>query len=838
MTPEEPTHVSGGAPQQPLPAAPRPAHPERIGPYRIVRLLGQGGMGTVYEAEQLEPLRRTVALKVIRRGMDSAEVLARFESERQALAVMDHPNIARALEAGTTDEGLPYFVMELVAGEPITGYCDRHGLDLRHRLQLFLDVCRGVQHAHQKGVIHRDLKPSNILVRVVDGQPVPTIIDFGIAKAVEPTADDAAFTTELGVLVGTPAYMSPEQAEASKLDIDTRADIYSLGMVLYELVTGVLPFDYKGLLPARFIAQFVLGTTDMPTPSRRVAGLEADTASSAAQRRRTTPVGLRRELRGDLDWIVVKAVERDRNRRYETANTLALDIERHLEHKPIVARPPTLAYTTSRFVRRHRAGVAAAVVTAVGLAVLVTGIARERTRAELEAAKAQAISTFLEDMLESADPWQGGGERTTVAAALRAGVARVNDGTVPDPVVAASIRRTIGSAYFGLGRNAEADTLFRAALAERIARTGPASGETAQSWSDLGQLYWTVGNYDSAGTAFERALEIRRRAFGERDTLVAHSLLDLADLANTMGAYGRADSLGRVALGILQGAHGDRHVSLTVAMQRIAGTALNDSRLAEADSITQASMAMLRDLGLGRSPQMSSALNNLAWVRLFQGRKAEAVPLMLQAVKLDSVLLGPNHPILANHLENLGIMYDDSGMRERSRPILRQVLALRRAGLPDDDPMIGRGLFNLAQAEHMAGDYASADTLYAQALPRMQRAYGIEHTDVVYATASLGRNDYFLGRRAAAERNLRWALGVTDPDGRLSARSYVKVAPTLVSLLTEQRRYPEAEPFALRVLAIRDSLKDTLARKAAAQVVELYRGWGRMDRAVEYERAR
>jgi tetratricopeptide (TPR) repeat protein len=213
-----------------------------------------------------------------------------------------------------------------------------------------------------------------------------------------------------------------------------------------------------------------------------------------------------------------------------------------------------------------------------------------------------------------------------------------------------------------------------------------------------------------------------------------------------------------------------------------------------------------------------------------------AVPLMLEAVALDSALLGPSHPILANHLENLGIMYDASGSRDRSIPILRQVLALRRAGLPDDDPMIGRGLFNLGQAEHVGGNYASADTLYAQALPRMRRAYGIEHTDVVWATASLGRNDYYLGRRADAERNLRWALGVTDPDGRLTPRNYVKVAPVLVSLLTEQRRYADAEPFALRVLAIRDSLGDTLARKAAAQVVELYKGWGKPGRAAEYER--
>ena len=333
------TIPSGGAP---LPRRRTGEHPAHIGPYRIIRVLGQGGMGLVYEAEQLEPLRRTVALKVIRRGMDTREVLARFESERQALAVMDHPNIARALDAGTTEDGLPYFVMELVAGVPITEYCDAHELGIRQRLELFVGVCRGVQHAHQKGVIHRDLKPSNILVRVTDGTPIPTIIDFGIAKAVEQRLTDSGFTTELGVMVGTPAYMSPEQADASGLDIDTRTDIYSLGMVLYELVTGVLPFEVRGFLPAAWISRYVLGDADVPTPSRRVATLADDASTPVATRRHTTPAGLRRELKGDLDWIVLKAIDRDRARRYETANALAFDLERHLEDKPVVARPPTL----------------------------------------------------------------------------------------------------------------------------------------------------------------------------------------------------------------------------------------------------------------------------------------------------------------------------------------------------------------------------------------------------------------------------------------------------------------------------------------------------------------
>ena len=522
-------------------------------------------MGTVYEAEQLEPLRRTVALKVIRLGMDTDEVLARFESERQALAVMDHPNIARALDAGTTDEGLPYFVMELVPGEPITDYCDRHGLDIRRRLQLFLGVCRGVQHAHQKGVIHRDLKPSNILVRVTDGQPIPTIIDFGIAKATDQRLADSEFTTQLGVAVGTPAYMSPEQAEASGLDVDTRTDIYSLGMVLYELITGVLPFDRPGLLPAAFIAQYVLGNADIPTPSRRVATLEPDTATNAARHRHTTPVGLRRELRGDLDWIVVKAIERDRNRRYETVNGLALDLERHLESKPVTARPPTLGYTTAKFVRRHRLGVSVLATAAVALVVGVTSIMRERDRAARGEAKALAISTFLVDLFKSADPWQGGARQTTVVDALAEGVKQVNAGRVADPVIASSLRRTIATVYQGLGRPAEADTLYRETLRERLARTGAASEEAAQSWNDLGTMLTSQGKLDSAETALGRALEIRRR-HGGADTVMAGTLLDLADLATMKGQLARGDSLAQEALAIYRRTVGERHLAVAAAM--------------------------------------------------------------------------------------------------------------------------------------------------------------------------------------------------------------------------------------------------------------------------------
>ena len=837
MPPEEPTVNSGGAAHPAPPPASTQAHsphPDRIGPYRIVRVLGQGGMGTVYEAEQLEPLRRTVALKVIRRGMDTAEVLARFASERQALAVMDHPNIARALDAGTTDDGLPYFVMELVPGEPITSYCDRHGLDLRRRLQLFIGVCRGVQHAHQKGVIHRDLKPSNILVRVTDGQPVPTIIDFGIAKAVEP-AGDSAFTTELGVLVGTPLYMSPEQAEASKLDIDTRADIYSLGMVLYELVTGVLPFDYKGLLPARFITQYVLATTDTPTPSRRVASLAADAASGAAERRHTTPVGLRRDLRGDLDWIVMKAIERDRNRRYETANAFALDLERHLEHKPVTARPPTLGYTAAKFVRRNRLGVSVLATAAVALVAGVIGITRERDRSAQEAAKARAISGFLVDLLKSADPWQGGGRQTTVVDALAAGVKQVDAGRIADPVVAASVRHTIATAYQGLGRTAEADTLVRAGLRERLARTGPASEETAESWNDLGIIQTTQGKLDSAEAALRRALEIRR-AHGGADTVIAGTLLDLADLANMKGEATRGDSLAHEALAILRRAAGERDLAVAAAMARVQSTQLGAGELAKAESTGRAAAAMLRELGLERHPQMVPILSDLAITLANRGELPEALAVARRTVALDSAIFGPTHPYLATHLENLGYVYDRAGFGDSAKMMVKQVLAMRRALLADDNPAIGRTLFNLASLEYNARSYRAAEPLYEEALLRMRRAYGPEHPDVVYATGSLGRNQFYLGRVAEAERNLRWALSVTAPTGAASPVDTARFGRILVPLLMDQRRWKDAEPLALRVFAIQDSLKDTLSRTTAQHLATIYDGLGKAEVAAGYRR--
>ena len=360
------------------PIAERPG--QAIGRYKLLEEIGEGGMGVVYMAEQQEPVRRKVALKIIKPGMDTREVIARFEAERQALALMDHPNIAKVLDAGATDAGRPYFVMELVHGIPITEYCDQNNLTTRERLELFVQVCQAVQHAHQKGIIHRDLKPSNMLVTLHDGVPVPKIIDFGIAKAIDQQLTEKTLFTGFGQMIGTPLYMSPEQAELSGLDVDTRSDIYSLGVLLYELLTGSTPFDQERLREAGYDEiRRMIREEEPPRPSTRISTL-GEAATTVSAHRKTDPAKLSQLLRGELDWIVMKALEKDRTRRYETASDFARDIQRYLHDEPVEARPPTLADRLAKWCRRHRpvvwaagAVLGVALVASLASAVLIAG---------------------------------------------------------------------------------------------------------------------------------------------------------------------------------------------------------------------------------------------------------------------------------------------------------------------------------------------------------------------------------------------------------------------------------------------------------------------------------
>ena len=360
------------------------------GRYTLLEVLGEGGMGTVYRADQTEPVKRQVALKLIKIGMDSRAVLARFDAERQALALMDHPNIARVYDGGTTATGQPFFVMELVNGVPITEYCDRQRLSVRARLELFVAVCQAVQHAHQKGIIHRDLKPSNVLVTEVDGRPTPKVIDFGVAKATEFKLTDQSLA-DTGAIVGTPAYMSPEQADPSSMDIDTRTDVYALGVILYELLAGSPPIDAKQFQRGAFLEMLrMVREVDPPRPSTKVSTAEA--LPSIAASRDIEPAQLKRALRGDLDWIVMKALEKDRGRRYETANGFAADVLRHLAYEPVLAAPPSRAYRLRKFVRKHRGAVIAASLVVLALLGGIAGTTWGLIRADQGAGRRSEAS--------------------------------------------------------------------------------------------------------------------------------------------------------------------------------------------------------------------------------------------------------------------------------------------------------------------------------------------------------------------------------------------------------------------------------------------------------------
>jgi eukaryotic-like serine/threonine-protein kinase len=469
-----------------------------IGRYRLIEAIAEGGMGEVWLAEQVEPVRRHVALKLVKAGMTTRAIIARFDSERQALALMEHPAIAKVFDAGTAPDGRPYFVMEYVRGVPITTYCDERRLSTRERLELFIRVCEGVHHAHQKAIIHRDLKPSNILVAEVDGRAAPKIIDFGIAKALTQKLTADTLFTQAGVLVGTPAYMSPEQAGSAGEDIDTRSDVYSLGTILYELLAGVAPFDPAKLSLGEFLRRLRL--EDPPTPSIRIRMQEPATSEEVARRRGVAgPQHLVKQIRGDLDWIALKALEKDRSRRYGSCDELAGDLRRYLNNESVLAVPPSAAYRARKFARRHRAALAAACAILLTLLVVAIVSIRQTIRADAESAVAQAVNDFLQnDMLAQASATSQALEGKPdpdlkVRTALDRAAARLEGKFGRQPEVEAAIRDTIGQTYFDLGLYQEARKQMELALTLYRRVLGPENRNTIEATNRLAAIAFRQG---------------------------------------------------------------------------------------------------------------------------------------------------------------------------------------------------------------------------------------------------------------------------------------------------------------------------------------------------------
>jgi serine/threonine protein kinase/tetratricopeptide (TPR) repeat protein len=666
-----------------------------IGRYRLLQEIGQGGFGIVFMAEEIEPVQRKVALKIIKAGMDTREILARFEAERQALAMMDHPNIARVLDGGGTASGRPYFVMELVRGLPITQYCDQANLSTRARLELFIKVCRAVQHAHQKGVIHRDLKPTNVLVTLHDGEPVPKVIDFGVAKALGHKLTEKTLFTRFEQMIGTPAYMSPEQAALGGLDIDTRSDVYSLGVLLYEILTGTTPLDANLLRQGAWDeVRRMIRETDPPKPSSRLArGLEAaahqawspEVHSCNAQGRAVgthSPTQRRRRLqehrqrinlvRGDLDWITMKALEKDRQRRYETVNGLAQDIERHLDNEPVVARPPSRLYRFQKFVRRNKLGfgAAAAISAVLVLGVVVSTVEAERARgaeleqirsrqqAQTEAAKSRQVAQFLKDMLQGVGPSVARGRDTKLLREILDTTAqRVRRELTNQPEVEVELLAVLADTYWELSLYGEMEAVAQEELRAARARFGAEHPAVATALNDLGQAQWQLGYRPQAESTHKEALAMRQKLLGEGHPDIAQSLHNLGAVLLDQGRVREGEQLIRQALEIRRKVLGDRHPDVARSLHTLGNLMWHERNLAEAESLFRRALAIRRELWGDENPSVAGTLNNLAGVAFHQGRAPEAESLAAEALAIKRRLLGDEHPQVASGVQTLLEIY-------------------------------------------------------------------------------------------------------------------------------------------------------------------------------------
>jgi eukaryotic-like serine/threonine-protein kinase len=742
-----------------------PLAAQEFGDYRLERRLGEGGMAEVWLADQTAPVRRQVAIKLIKAGMDSRRVLARFEAERQALALMVHPAIAKVYDGGSTPTGRPYFVMEYVEGVPLTAHCDGERLTLRERLGLFVQVCEGVQHAHQKAIIHRDLKPSNVLVAMVDGKPLPKIIDFGIAKALDRRLVEQPLSTELGALVGTPEYMSPEQADPATEDIDTRADVYSLGAMLYELLSGELPFTSRELRGASLDElRRKIREVDPLAPSVRAARLGRG-ALATAQGRRTAADALSRELRGDLDAIAMKALEKERSRRYGSAAELAADVGRYLRTEPVVARRAGPAYRLRKFVRRHRAGVAAGTAAAlvlpaltVSLAVQVRQVSRERDRANREAEASRRVADFMTTMFKVSDPSEARGKAITAREILDQATADIETGLSGDPALRSRLAGTMGSVYTSLGLYAKARPLLEQALAQRRATLGPEAPETLESMRDIGRLLKREGRFAEAEKLLRETVDLQGRVLGPGRPETAFSMFELADTLRSLGRFPEAEKILREVIDVERPALGPEHKRTLESMSALAGSIARQGRWSEAEQLYRETLAIAERVFAKDSPETLQMLGSLAWTLNFQGRPAEAEKVTREVVERQRRVLGPDHAVTLSSMGKLGFLLKKLGRLQEAESVLRETLDARRRLLGPDHPDTVDSMEVLALVLKDERRYDEAGALLRRAINVGGRLLGPEHETMALLKYNLACTLALSGRPDEAVASLREAL--------------------------------------------------------------------------------
>jgi len=838
---------------------------DKVGRYKLLQQIGEGGCGVVYMAEQEEPVRRRVALKIIKLGMDTRNVIARFGAERQALAMMDHPNIAKVFDAGATETGRPYFVMELVRGVKITDYCDEQRLSTRERLGLFMQVCHAIQHAHQKGIIHRDIKPSNILVTVNDGVPVPKVIDFGIAKATtDQLLTDKTVFTAFEQFLGTPAYMSPEQAAMTSLDIDTRSDIYALGVLLYELLTGKTPFDAGELLAIGLDAmRRTICETEPERPSTRLSTMTGNELGTTAQRRSLGAPKLVSELRGDLDCVVMKALEKDRARRYETANGLAMDIQRHLNNEPIVARPPSKAYVLTKLARRHRLAFAAGAIVAFTLlaGILVSSwyavrsaraervAENERRQAEVERTKAQeaeaeakAVNDFLkQDVLRQVRPdvqTQSGltvDPNITVRQALDHAAKRLGSRFTNQPLVEASIRMTLAWTYEVLGEDAAALRNGKRALELRERILGTENPLTLEAMETVTRQTDACENPAEAVALCERAYALDKRLRGPEDRQTLTSMDCLGRAYGIAGRLNKAVAVSEESFKLHKAKFGPQDETTLWSMVNLVQVYYQAGRYEEALPLSEENFRLWK-AGFGQDHLgVWISMIKLSSIYRHAGRLKEAMRLGEESVKLCKAMCGPESRHTLGAMDHLAADYLATGRLNEALALFEETLKVRDNKLGHEHPDVLENMINLAGTYQMAGKLDEALRLYQESLNLCKTKLAAGHRVTLAAMNGLAEFFESTGQKdkgvSLREEALKLSQAYLGPEDSATLETMIRLA----SCYRNARRLKEAaqlDETAIKLCKEKLGIQHNFTLLAMNNLAQVYEDAGRLDEAL------
>lgn len=778
-----------------------------IGQYRLLEVLGEGGMGTVYLAEQEKPIHRRVAVKLLRPGFLHHDGILRFRAEGQALARMSHPNIAQVFEAGTAESGQPYIVMEHVAGMPIHAFCDHHRATLNDRLSLFIRVCDGIQHAHQQGILHRDIKPSNILVMGEADKPILKIIDFGIAKALDQPLIELTSPLADGLtgdrVIGTPAYLSPEAISGQA--VDTRSDVYALGILLYQLLVGVLPFPANGSTLLE-VLQILRGREDLPKPSERFASLGGEEAERLAAQRGSRATTLRRHLRADLDWIILKATARDRAKRYASVAMLADDIARYERHETILAGPPTLTYRFSRFARRHKVSLVAGILVLLAVLAGLLGMTIEARRAHREAEIARQTLDFMTGLFELSDPAKAQG--ITARELLARGAEKIRQDPVMDAFNRARLMDTIGMVHMSLGLYQEAESLLDEALELRRRLLGASHPDVASSLAHRGVLYRLQGRFDDAETVLREALAIQEKTLGEEHIDIGLTLRQLGAIEILLGHYAESLPLLERSLEVQRQASGSDPSDVALSLDALGRSHMMLGAYHTAEQLAQHSLTLRQEALPESHPHLALSFSLLGNIYHAWGDYARAEHYLIRALDAQQELLGEDHPIVAEHLLNLGPVYRALKRYAEAEALYRRALEIKEAVHGANHPVIAVILNNLGVNYWYQERYADAEPYYHRAQRIRELTLDAGHPDVARSFNNLGEVYWKLGRYDEAEPLLHRALTLWE--GSLGEEHPDLAYPlhALAMIHCDRQRFDKAEALLRRALSLREKALD------------------------------